>query len=167
VLSGVHALTLGAQPPSVTIAWETGSEENVAGFNLWRADARQLGVTQPEAGMQPDVGAEFERQRTQPDQARAQPGVQGTLVNGDLIPAEGTALTGASYSFTDRHVAPGATYAYQVEEVGLDGGRQRLPQSTMVQVADRRTPYMLLGALMVLLGVALAIVNAYATTTTC
>lgn len=44
------------------------------------------------------------------------------LVNkdGELIPSQGNALSGAMYEFTDENVAPGETYYYVVEEVEYD-----------------------------------------------
>ena len=45
-----------------------------------------------------------------------------TLVNvdGELIPSQGDALSGATYSFTDEDVVPGETYYYLIEEVEFD-----------------------------------------------
>jgi hypothetical protein len=44
------------------------------------------------------------------------------LVNkvGELIPGQGSALSGATYKFTDENVVPGQTYYYVVEEVEYD-----------------------------------------------
>ena len=44
------------------------------------------------------------------------------LVNkeGELIPSQGDALSGATYTFTDENVIPGETYYYLIEEVEYD-----------------------------------------------
>lgn len=45
-----------------------------------------------------------------------------SLINkdGELIPSQGNALSGASYMFTDEDVVPGETYYYLIEEVEYD-----------------------------------------------
>jgi len=71
---------------TVTLAWETGTEVDNAGFNLYRATA----------GAGPY-----------------------TRINGALIPAEGDAVSGASYSFLD---TPGyGIFYYQLEDVDYYG----------------------------------------------
>ena len=44
------------------------------------------------------------------------------LINkeGELIPSQGNALSGATYEFTDENVIPGETYYYVVEEMEYD-----------------------------------------------
>jgi len=42
-------------------------------------------------------------------------------VNDVLIPAQGNASTGASYSFTDLNVKRGRTYYYKLEDVDTSG----------------------------------------------
>jgi hypothetical protein len=72
----------------VLVAWKTGSEQDNAGFNVWRSDS--------ENG-------------------------QFAKLTGSLIPAEGGAGQGASYSFTDRSAIPGGTYFYKLEDVDTAG----------------------------------------------
>ena len=45
-----------------------------------------------------------------------------TLINkeGELIPSQGNAFSGATYLFTDENVEPGETYYYLIEEVEYD-----------------------------------------------
>lgn len=71
---------------AATIIWETGTEIDNAGFNLYRA---------------------------------ASPDGPWTQINSTLIPAEGNALTGARYTFTDR---PGrGTFYYRLEDIDYNG----------------------------------------------
>ena len=50
------------------------------------------------------------------------PNGEFTLVNkeGELVPSQGNALSGATYTFTDEDVVPGETYYYLIEEVEYD-----------------------------------------------
>lgn len=72
--------------PVVAINWDTATEVNTAGFNIYRS-------TSPDG--------EF------------------VLINeaDGLIPAEGTAFSGAAYDFLDQNVAVDTTYYYLLEEV--------------------------------------------------
>ncbi|HSM56629.1 MAG TPA: hypothetical protein VK879_10785 [Candidatus Sulfomarinibacteraceae bacterium] len=47
-----------------------------------------------------------------------------TQINEQLIPSEGSAVSGASYHFVDENVSPGETYYYQLEDVELDNSAQ-------------------------------------------
>jgi len=42
-------------------------------------------------------------------------------INTDMISAKGSPFAGASYSFTDENVTPGATYYYKLEDIDVDG----------------------------------------------
>ena len=92
------SFTAAAGAGGVRLAWETASETEIAGFNVLRArviDGRQPG------------DADF------------------AAVNPELIFAEHAgAGRGAQYDYLDGAAAPG-TYAYVVEQVGLDGARVR------------------------------------------
>jgi hypothetical protein len=72
--------------PVVAINWDTATEVNTAGFNIYR-------TTSPDG--------EF---------------VQINQIEG-LIPGEGTAVSGAVYSFMDQDVEANTTYYYLLEEV--------------------------------------------------
>ena len=82
------SFTAQASADHVTLAWETGTEMDNAGFNLWRAVAADGPYTQ---------------------------------LNDTLIPAEGDAVSGASYVYTDTDVVKGVTYYYQLEDVDIHG----------------------------------------------
>lgn len=89
VLAGYQILS----PARVEITWETATEQNTAGFNLYRSTDRE---------------GDF------------------VLVNEDeFIPAEGTAVSGASYRYSDNSVEAGQTYYYVLEEIETDGSRLR------------------------------------------
>jgi hypothetical protein len=72
----------------VTLAWETGTEVDNAGFNLWRGEVADGPYTQ---------------------------------LNDALIPAEGDAVSGASYTYTDTDVVKGVTYYYKLEDMDIHG----------------------------------------------
>jgi hypothetical protein len=82
------SFTAEAGADHVTLAWETGTEVDNAGFNLWRSEAADGPYTR---------------------------------LNETLIPAEGDAVSGASYTFTDADVVKGVTYYYKLEDVDIHG----------------------------------------------
>ncbi len=84
----LRAFTAQAGSDHVTLAWETASELDNEGFNLWRSQAADDGYTQ---------------------------------INIALIPAQGDADTGASYTYTDADVVRGALYYYRLEDVNIHG----------------------------------------------
>lgn len=88
-LLGAALLFTGfARPPTVTLTWQTVSESDSAGFNVYRVDS-----------------AYGERVR----------------VNSSLIPSRGNTSSGARYRLRDTEAQRGQTYAYLLEEVGLNG----------------------------------------------
>jgi len=88
--TAVELRTFAAQAGSdqVTLTWETASELDNEGFNLWRSQAADGGYAR---------------------------------INIALIPAEGSADTGASYSYTDADVVRGALYYYRLEDIDIHG----------------------------------------------
>ncbi len=82
------AFTADAGPDHITLAWQTASETDNEGFNLWRSQA---------------AGGEY------------------TQLNAALIPAQGNADIGASYSYTDADVLKGVTYYYKLQDVDIHG----------------------------------------------
>ena len=85
-----------ANPTPIRIEWKTETEIDTAGFNVYRKECPRR-----------SANCEF------------------ILLNDTLIPSAGDSVTGASYSFTDRNVAAGATYTYQLEDVELDNSREQ------------------------------------------
>jgi len=82
------SFTAQAGADRVTLAWETGTEVDNAGFDLWRSEAADGEYAQ---------------------------------INGALIPAEGDAVSGASYTYDDANVVQGVTYYYRLEDVDVHG----------------------------------------------
>ncbi len=81
-----------ANATPIRIDWETETEINTAGFNVYRSE---------------------------------QPTGDFVLLNDALIPSDGNATSGASYSFVDRNVSAGKTYYYRLEDVELDNSREQ------------------------------------------
>lgn len=99
VAGGLYLLLTLARPAPVTVTWQTGSESDTAGFNVWRS----------EPGAPIDVPIH--------------------KVNGALIPARGNALAGADYTIEDTATVPGETYVYQIEEIDATGRGRRHPDT--------------------------------------
>jgi hypothetical protein len=81
-----------ANPTPIRIDWETETEIDTAGFNVYRSE---------------------------------QPAGDFELLNDVLIPSNGDATSGSSYSFVDSNVAAGETYYYRLEDVELDNSREQ------------------------------------------
>ena len=62
-----------------------------------------------------------------------------TLVNkeGELIPSQGNALSGATYTFADENVVPGETYYYLIEEVEYDLTSRRYEEQVFAYTVPR------------------------------
>jgi len=103
VAGGLYLLYTLGQPARVTVTWETGSERDTTGFNLWRSD--------PAAPITIPV-----RQ-----------------VNREPIPARGNSLGGAKYEVVDSGVVPGEEYFYQIEEIDAAGKARRYPDTIAVR----------------------------------
>jgi hypothetical protein len=85
---------------SILLNWETFSELDSVGFNLWRATA-------PDASMCKGKNVE--------DYSEV------TKLTGRLIPATGGLFQGASYAYQDRTVKSQTTYCYGLEEIDRQG----------------------------------------------
>jgi len=109
LLGAIYLLAQAGRPPQVTVSWETGSEQDLAGFNLYRA-----------------AGG---------DETVAAPTVQ---VNRVMIPAQGSSVDGGRYRYADDQVRYGGRYRYQIETLDRSGGRERLPEAIAVVVPDQR-----------------------------
>lgn len=82
---------------SVELIWETASEIDTLGFNLFRQTVLPDGTY-----------------------SRAQ------KVNAEVIPSKGDAISGATYTFNDLEIANTMTYRYQLSEVTLTGKNNSL-----------------------------------------
>ena len=81
----------------VTLIWRTESEDNTAGFNIYR------GIVRGKFGLGRSDAPEMEK------------------INDALIPATGSISSGADYTFIDENVKNGFTYIYQLEDVDNGG----------------------------------------------
>ncbi len=98
--------TATAAAQGVTLGWETVSERDNAGFNVYRAESGSVG----DRPQQESSGA---------DPLRMTGWVR---LNDALIAAAAPGSSeGHSYAFTDATAAQGATYWYALEDVALDG----------------------------------------------
>jgi membrane-bound inhibitor of C-type lysozyme len=93
IFNGATVITLTsftATPKAnqVVVAWQTGSEVDTAGFNIWRC---------------------------------ATPTGTFAKVNAVLIPAQGTGVGGASYSWVDTNVSARQTWYYKLEDIDTHG----------------------------------------------
>ena len=82
------SFTATPKATQVVVAWQTGSEVDTAGFNIWRS-ASATGTF--------------------------------TKVNATVIPAQGTGVGGASYTWTDTNVSAGQTWYYKLEDIDSSG----------------------------------------------
>ncbi len=102
-------LTATTSGNGVTLSWETVSEQDNAGFNVYRAPGSD----------------DFSR-----------PASPWTKLNDALIPAATPGSSeGNAYTWTDTSAEPGATYWYMLEDVALDGTATQHPP-VQVTVAE-------------------------------
>ncbi|MBI4673664.1 MAG: hypothetical protein HY741_18595 [Chloroflexi bacterium] len=81
----------------VRVKWETGSEINTLGFNVWRQSAPKNGAH----------SGEWQK------------------LNADMIATQNPgAVSGAAYAFTDRTAQAGQTYRYKLELVAPSGSSE-------------------------------------------
>ncbi len=90
----------------ITIEWETETETDTAGFNVYRAKADENPPSADEKCLNVDAD-EYEQ------------------VNLQLINSEGGAQSGARYEYKDFSVERGTDYCYQLEDIELSGTRTR------------------------------------------
>ncbi len=131
LLGALYLLAQVARPARVTVSWETGSEQDMAGFNLYRG-----GGDGGEGG----------------DAAAARLPLR---VNPAMVPARGNSTEGGSYRFVDDQVSYGARYRYQIESLDRSGGSERLPETIAVAVPDHRALFLVEGLLAAALGLGL------------
>lgn len=84
--------------PSIKISWVTETETETAGFFVNRSLAL-------------------------PDNTCSQQPGDYTRLNATIIPSQGSATSGARYSYVDRQVTSGQVYCYQLEDVELSNTR--------------------------------------------
>jgi YD repeat-containing protein len=104
--TAVKISSFSARPTlkGVIIQWETETENQTAGFNLYRKLAQQ---------------GDYQK------------------INTSLIPAQGSAVAGARYSYTDIPPRPGKLWQYLLEEVETGGDTKRYGPAAAVNRALR------------------------------
>ena len=121
---------------SITVMWETETETENAGFNVYRAEAVNKGCDSAEV---------------QDDSYKQ--------VNDELISAKGGAIEGGSYRWTDSsNVERGKHYCYILEDVELTGATQRHdPIYGKPRNALERILYLVLAPVSLIVGVSLIV----------
>ncbi len=118
--------TADATPDGVTLLWETVSETDNAGFNVYRADGARS-ETGPSSGSVGPTGVLREDRPQQEEGARSETGPSGewTRLNAALIPAAAPGSSeGHAYTWTDATARPNTPYRYRLEAVALDGATE-------------------------------------------
>ena len=110
------SFTANATGSGVTLAWETVSETDNAGFNVYRTGS--VGDRPEQVG-----GSVGDR----PEQEEHPELVEGWVKLNDVLIAAAApgSSQGHSYTFTDATATQGATYWYALEDVALDGTATR------------------------------------------
>ena len=81
-------------------------------------------------------------------------------INESLIPSEGDASSGASYTFTDKQVTPGELYYYVLEEVEYDASTNRYDEDMFSYTVPPASWWaVLLTAVSLLAGLALLVMG--------
>lgn len=146
--AGLSLLATALRPPAVALRWESGSEQDVAAYNLYR-ERLGPGAGSDEdpgegaSGAQGDGAGEDARAASdeEPDDGAVAVALHialGKPINEAPIPAKGHASQGARYAFRDAAVARGDRYRYRIEELNDQGQGRLLPDAIEVTVADHR-----------------------------
>lgn len=81
-------------------------------------------------------------------------------VNDSLINSEGSAVSGASYSFEDRNVEAGKTYVYLLEEIQNDGTANRYEDDKFSYAVPAAAWWaIILAAVFILVGIGLLVLG--------
>jgi len=78
-------------------------------------------------------------------------------VNDELIPSQGNAVSGATYTFVDQNVVPGQTYYYVLEEVEYDSSTNRYEEEMFAYTVPQTWWMIVTTAVCLLVGLALLI----------
>ncbi|MBE2220482.1 MAG: hypothetical protein IAF02_03025 [Anaerolineae bacterium] len=135
ILMGFLWLVLGGglifyqlvKPPSVTVQWNTETELNTAGFNLYRSEIDEDNYV---------------------------------LVNDVMIDSEGSAISGATYSYVDSSVEAGKTFYYLLEEIQNDGTANQYEDDKFSYTVPGMTGWsVVLAALSIVVGLGLLVIG--------
>lgn len=96
---------------SIEINWDTETEQQTAGFYLYRSELEDSGFVR---------------------------------ITDTLIPAAGSAVSGASYAYIDENVSSGVTYYYLLEEIENDASAHRYEDDKFSHTVSAITWWVLL-----------------------
>lgn len=132
ILGGVILSQLrGAVPTYIKVNWETETETETAGFNIYRVETTTENC----------------------DSVNEADYVQ---INDELINSTGSAVVGDTYSFVDNNIERDKTYCYELEDVELGGRTDR--HEPILGAAPRqidRILYIILAPLSLVVGLSL------------
>jgi len=112
---------------SIEIKWDTETEQQAAGFYLYRSESED---------------GDFVR------------------ITDNLIPAKGSAVSGASYIYADENVTSGITYYYLLEEIENDASAHKYKEDIFSHTVSAITWWtLLLSGISALIGFALLIMG--------
>jgi len=107
----------------IEIEWTTETEQQTAGFYLYRSESED---------------GEFIR------------------INDEMIPAQGSAVSGASYTYIDQNLPSGVTYYYLLEEIEYDASAHKYEEDIFSHDVPTTTWWvLLLSGISALIGFAL------------
>lgn len=95
------------QKKGVLLRWETASEVSSEGFKIWR------GI--------PDLSKHCGCSTNMEDYKQVTMIMADEEDNSLLIPAKGSKMSGAKYSYLDKNVKPGIPYCYVLEDIDSNG----------------------------------------------
>jgi len=112
---------------SIEIKWDTETEQQAAGFYLYRSESED---------------GDFVR------------------ITDNLIPAKGSAVSGASYIYADENVTSGITYYYLLEEIENDASAHKYEEDIFSHTVSAITWWtLLLSGISALIGFILLIMG--------
>jgi hypothetical protein len=130
-LAAVILVTEFRQPSTIVIEWETETEFDTAGFNIYRAEA---------------VNADCAQLKTDAYEQ----------INDVLIPSSADPASGAAYSYTDANVSAGQQYCYVLEDVEFGQQTEQHPPF-IGETRQVQWPALLIAAVSVVAGLALLV----------
>lgn len=142
LLIGVAWLVLGgiimwqlrsAAPTFIRVRWQTETEVDTAGFNIYRSEALD---GQCDGLVEEDY----------------------VQINNELIPSDGSPVSGAVYSYTDPDIQTNEIYCYLLEDIEL-GGRTEQHEPILGKAGGKfdRALYIILAPLSFIVGLGLIV----------
>ena len=95
----------------IEIEWTTETEQETAGFYLYRSESAEDGFVR---------------------------------INDEMIPAHGSTVSGASYTYVDQNLSAGVTYYYLLEEIEYDASAHKYKEDIFSHTVPAATWWVLL-----------------------